>query len=235
MNKIVLTCVFMLSTLIIGFSQKSLSEGKIVMEISTVTSEDPQTAQMLEMMKGSQTEINFNKAGHSTKMSIMGGMVEVKTYTNTGDKKFDMLMDMMGQKMWIASTLDEMAKDEQAKKAMETKVNYDKNDKKTILGYNCYGMSMSSPENPDMVIKGYVTEDIKTDANIIQGFQAVKFSGFPMEYTVKTEAMTMTMTAKEIKETVDAATFVVKTDGYTKMTMEEFKAKMGGMGAGLGF
>jgi hypothetical protein len=235
MNKIVLSCVLMLTVLSIGYSQKSLSEGKVVMEISDVTSEDPQTAQMLEMMKGSQTEINFSKSGHSTKMNMMGGMIEIKTYTNTVDKKFDMLMDMMGQKMWIASTLDEMAKDEQAKKAMDTKVNYDKSKKKVILGYDCYAMSLSSPENPDIMINGYVTEDIKTDANIIQGFQAVKFSGFPMEYTVKTEAMTMTMTAKEIKETVDAASMVAKTDGYSKMTMEEFKKKMGAMGGGFGF
>ncbi len=235
MSKIVLTCALVCTTFFIGFSQKSLSEGKIVMEISNVTSEDPQTAAMLEMMKGSQTEINFNKSSHSTKMSIMGGMVEVKTYTNNDDKKFDMLMDMMGQKMWIASTLDEMAKDEQAKKALDTKVEYNKEDKKVILGYNCYAMSMSSPDNPDVVIKGYVTEDIKTDANIIQGFQAVKFSGFPMEYTMKTEAMTMTMTTKEIKESIDTSSLMAKTDGYTKMTMAEFKSKMGGMGAGLGF
>jgi hypothetical protein len=236
MNKNLLTLVFIASTYFLSFAQKSLSEGKIVMEISNVTSEDPQTAQMLEMMKGSQTEINFGKDGYSTKTSIMGGMVEVKTFTNTGSKQFDMLMDMMGQKMWIASNTDEMAKDDESKKVLESsKVVYNKEDKKVILGYNCYAMKLTTPENPDMTIAGYVTEEIKTNANIIQGFQAVKFDGFPMEYTVDTKAMKMTMSAKDIKDKSDAAAMVPKTDGYTKMTMEEFKQKMGGMGAGFGF
>ncbi len=235
MNKNFLTLTFILVSILSGFSQKTLSEGKIVMEITEVTSDNAQTAQMLEMMKGSQTEINFNKDGHATKMSIMGGMVEVKTYTNTGSKQFDMLMDMMGQKYWISSNLDEMAKDEAAKKMAETKVEYKKDDKKVILGYNCYAMSVVNPENPDVKISGYVTEEVKSDANIIQGFQAVKFSGFPMEYTMTTPDMKLTMSAKDIKDKSDANTLVAKTDGYTKMTMEEFKTKMGGMGAGLGF
>jgi hypothetical protein len=192
-------------------------------------------AMALEMMKGSQTEINFSDKGHSTKMSMMGGMIEVKTYTNNTTKGFDMLMDMMGNKMWITSNLDEMSKDEKAKSTAENaKITYDKNDTKVIAGYKCYAMNVALPETPEVSLKGYITQDIKTNANIIQGFQALKFDGFPMEFTMNSDKMSLTMSTKEIKDSIDASALVAKTDGYTKMTMDEFKAKMGGMG-GFGF
>ena len=234
MNKKLFTLAILFVSAIGLMAQKSLSKGLVKMEITQVSSPDPQTASMLEMMKGSQTEIYFNDKKHATKMSMMGGMVEVKTYINQESKGFDMLMDMMGQKMWIASNLDEMANDEQAKKAATSKVEYNKADKKEILGYHCYAMTVTMPDVPDMKLTGYVTEEIKTDANIIQGMQAIKFAGFPIEYTVENTQMKMTMTAVEIKDVVEEDKMVAKTDGYTKMTMEEFKKKMGGMG-GFGF
>lgn len=216
------------------FAQKTMSQGMVVMELTDITSPDPQTAAMMEMMKGSQTEINFNTKGHSSKMSMMGGMVEVKTYVNSETKAFDMLMDMMGQKYWIQSNTDELAKDEQAQKAANAKVEYNKDQKKKIMGYDCYAMTVTMPDNAEMKLTGFVTEDIKTDANIIQGMQAIKFAGFPIEYTLETPMVKMTMTAIDIKDNVDASKLTAQTSGYTKMTMEEFKQKMGGMG-GFGF
>ena len=216
------------------FSQKSISQGMVVMEITEISSPDPQTASMMEMMKGSQTEINFNTQSHASKMSMMGGMVEVKTYVSNETKVFDMLMDMMGQKYWIQSTLDDLAKDEQAQKAANAKVEYNKDQKKKIMGYDCYAMTVIMPDNAEMKVTGYVTEEIKTDANIIQGLQAVKFAGFPIEYTVETPMMKLTMSAVDIKDKVDTTKLTPQTSGYTKMTMEEFKQKMGGMG-GFGF
>ncbi|MBK8700716.1 MAG: hypothetical protein IPN29_14735 [Saprospiraceae bacterium] len=231
--------LFMLAFLLVGFvstyAQKTLNKGMITMEITEVTSPDEQTAMMLEMMKGSQTEVYFDGTKHASKMSMMGGMVEVKTYVNQDSKSMDMLMDMMGQKMWIASNLDEMAKDEQAQKAASAKVEYDKSKKKEILGYNCYAMTVTLPDAGDMKLTGFVTEDIKTDANIIQGMQSIKFQGFPIEYTVENPMMKMTMTAVAIKDTLDVSKLEAKTDGYNKMTMAEFKAKMGNMGGGFGF
>ena len=44
----------------------------------------------------------------------------------------------------------------------------------------------------------------------------------------------MTFAATDIKDTVDESVFVLKTDGYKKMTMKEFTDSMGGMGA-MGF
>lgn len=236
MNKNFLTLILVCVAGFSAMAQKTLSQGSVTMEITEVKSPDDQMAMALEMMKGSQTEIYFSEKGHATKMSMMGGMIEVKTYTDNSTKAFDMLMDMMGNKMWINSNMDEMAKDEKAKSTAENaKVTYDKNDTKVIAGYKCYAMTVTLPEAPEVSLKGYITQEIKTNANIIQGFQAVKFEGFPMEFTMNSDKMSLTMSTKEIKDTLDASMLVAKTDGYTKMTMEEFKAKMGGMGGGLGF
>jgi hypothetical protein len=52
--------------------------------------------------------------------------------------------------------------------------------------------------------------------------------GFPMEIMIKTQGIGVTIAAKEVKNTIDAANFDVP-NGYTKMTMQEFSEQMGGM------
>jgi hypothetical protein len=231
-NLFSILCLTLLFTVNI-FAQKQLNTGKVVMEITGVASDNDQTAMALEMMKGSQTEINFTSEKYGTKTSMMGGMIEVKSYINQGAKSFDMLMDMMGQKMWIFSNLDEMTNNPEAKKAAEAKIEYNKEDKKVIKGYNCYGVKVAMPEDAGgMSMTGYVTEDIKTGANIIQGMQSLKFNGLPLEFTIKNPAMSITMTAVEITDSPNVDALTAKTDGYTKMTMDEFKQKMSAMGAG---
>jgi hypothetical protein len=46
--------------------------------------------------------------------------------------------------------------------------------------------------------------------------------------------MNMTFTTTDYTADVDASVFDVKSDGFTKMTMEEFQSLMGGAG-GFGF
>ena len=83
-------------------------------------------------------------------------------------------------------------------------------------------------------VTGYVTEDIKTKANLIQGFQTLEFAGYAMEFTVSKSNFAVTMSAVDIKDTVDDNKFKFDTKGYKKMTMAELEKAMGGMG-GFGF
>ena len=57
-NLLFIACLFVMAGNLFG--QKQISEGKVVMELTEISSDDPQTAAMMEMMKGSQTIINFN-------------------------------------------------------------------------------------------------------------------------------------------------------------------------------
>ena len=141
-----------------------------------------------------------------------------------------MLMDAMGNKSWIESKLDESQDAKQKEIAKLTKIEYDKNDTKEILGYKCYKMTITNPEMEGITVTGYLTEDIKTKANIIQGFQSVELPGYAMEFTAGNPKFTMTMTAVDLKDTVDDSKFTLDTKGYKKITMEEFKKSMGGFG-----
>ena len=217
-------------------AQKTLSEGYVKMEITEVKSDDPQMAMGLEMMKGSVTEIHFMDGKYMTSMTMMGGMVKMNNLVETETKKMDMLMDAMGNKTWVETNLDE-AKNSKAAGAQDMedfKVEYDPTQKKKILDYNAYKATITIPSQPGMKVEGWITEDIKTDANIIQGMQDLKLKGFPLEFSITNPQMTLTFAATDIKESVDQSVFTLNTEGYKKMTMKEFTESMGGMG-GMGF
>ena len=215
-------------------AQKTLDAGYIKMEITDVASDDEQTNMMLQMMKGTQTEVFFKGDAYVTSMDMMGGMVKTQTFVNEKDKSFDMLMDAMGQKYWINSNLDEARNSDNAKVAENAKVTYDKEDTKEILGYKAYRVNIELPGQEGLAITGYVSEEIKTKANLMQGMESLKLDGYPLEFTVNNPQMKLTMTTVEITDKVDESRLELKTDGFQKMTMEEFTQQMGA-GMGLGF
>lgn len=214
-------------------AQKVLDQGTVKMEITGVSAEDPQMAMQLEMMKGSQTELYFKADKHATYMNMMGGMIEMKVFVENAQNQMNMLFDMMGQKMWIESKLDEAQNAQQKEIASKSKIEYNKTDTKEILGYKCYKMTVTNPEMEGMSVTGYITDQVKTKANLIQGFQSLQFDGYPMEFTMGNAQFSMTMTAVDIKDSVDDTKLKFDSKGYKKMTMEEFQKNMGGMGMGF--
>lgn len=218
-------------------AQKSMTEGYIKMEITDIKAEsdDPNMAMGLEMMKGSVTEIYFIEGKYKTTMNMMGGMIAMQNVVDVSTKKMDMLFDAMGNKMWIDSNLDEVKESADQTNGMEDfDISYDKSETKSILGFEAYKATITIPNTPGTTVEGWITEEINTDANIIQGMADLKLKGFPLEFSVKNPQMTMTFAATDIKESVDKSVFDFNTTGYKKMTMKEFQETMGGMGA-LGF
>ncbi len=211
-------------------AQKTLDKGTIKMEITKVGSEDAQTAQMLEMMKGTSFTVIFKGEESITKTSMMGGMVNTDVKMNKKSGKMDMYMDMMGQKMWIETDEAEAQKG-QIKPTIEEV----KSDTKELLGYKTFRVNIKNAEAPDMKISAYITKEIKAPVNGIQGLQAVELSGFPLMVIMESPQMSMTIETKELSEEMDESALTVDTAGYKKMTMEEFQKSMGGMGGGMGF
>jgi hypothetical protein len=228
------TIIILLSTCYMVVAQKSIEQGFIKMEITKVGSDDPETDMMLVGMKGTQTDVYFKGDQYVTSMEMMGGMMKIKVMVNQANKRMNLLMDMMGQKTWVESGVEERS-EEQKQVANSSKITYDKTDTKEILGYKCYKVAVTNPEMEGTTVTGYVTEDIKTKANIIQGFQSLEFSGFTMEYTLSNPQFSMTMTAVQVREKVDDGIFYMDTQGYKKMTMEEFQKTMGSAGGSFGF
>lgn len=229
--------LFLLLVPIVSISaQKSIESGYVKIEITEVDSDDPQIAAQLEMMKGMTTELYFSKEKYKTTMTMMGGMVKMNNVVDIETNSLDILIDAMGQKVWVNTDKD-TAKESQpgAQDMSDFKVEYDKTKTKDILGYSAYSATIKSESNPNMTIEGWVTEDIKTDANMIQGMDDLKLEGFPLEFSVLNSNTKLTFKAVEVKESVDADVFVLKTAGYQKLTPEEFKEMMGAFGGGMGF
>jgi hypothetical protein len=217
-------------------AQKTIDKGYVKMEITEVSSDDPQAAMQLEMMKGTVTEVFFTEGKYKTTMNMMGGMIKMNNLVDTKTNRMDMLFDAMGNKMWVETDTEKAkGKSPGAQDMSDFKVEYDKKQTKIILGYNAYKATISSSGGQAMTIEGWVTEEIKTDANIIQGMEDLKLQGFPLEFSIINPQMKLTFTATEIKGDVADSEFVLKTDGYKKLTAEEFQEMMGSMGGGMGF
>lgn len=208
-------------------------DGTIVMEITDVTSDNPQMAAMADMFKGSQTSIFFKDKVSLTKMNMMGGMVKVDVKTDE-EKKTDMLMEMMGNKIWVETTKleSDRMKAEMDNPMSEMEFTYDTEDTKEIAGFNCYKMTIEFPDAEGSSIVGYITEEIDVRPPVIQGVEVEEFKGFPLEFTFTNPMMTMTTVATTFESTVDESVFDLKTSGYQKMTMAEFGEMMQSMGGG---
>lgn len=234
--KHLLNLLFLVVPFVALNAQTTIKQGYVKMEITEVTSEDPQAAMQLEMMKGSTTEVYFMKDKYKTTMNMMGGMIRMNNMVDIKANKMDMLFDAMGNKMWVESDLDEAKANKPTAQDMSGfKVEYDKSQTKEILGFKAYKATITTPNSADMSIEGWVTEEIKTDANIIQGMEDLKLEGFPLEFSIMNPMMKMTFAATDFKDDVDASEFVLKTDGYKKLTQAEFQEMMGAMGGGMGF
>jgi hypothetical protein len=219
-------------------AQDEMSEMHIQMEISSVESSNPEAAAMLEMMKGTEYSVYHQDGKSLTNINMMGGMVGIKNIIDE-EGSMNMFFDMMGNKMHVESTKLEMdkMKAENPNPLSDLDIEYDKEDTKTIAGYECYKMNVKSkdPDAGDFGIEAYVTEEININASVIQGVDLSEFAGFPLEYKLNMGQAILGVTTVELKDEVPAGAFDIETSGYKKMTMEEFAETMGAMGGGFGF
>jgi len=191
-------------------------EGKIVYSLDY---ELPEAMESQRAMLPSTMDLLIGK--EKTKIiqnTMMGSQIVI---SNTKTKESVLLMDMMGQKMAI--NMPAPTKEDLAKEKVPT-FKYDDKTKK-IAGYKCkHAIMLVEDENGEVnEIDVFYTEEIPAEANSkLKGLK-----GFPLEYSMAPQGMVMTLTAKTVtKEKLPKSEFSVP-EGYTTMTMEEFKASMG--------
>ncbi len=208
-------------------AQKTVKEGSVVYELTTIESDAPEA----QMMKGSRMNLFFSKKMQKLEMSFMGGLMEVVTITNLSSEENTMLTNIMGNKAMVKMSKEEAEKQKAKKDVPDFDISYDKNDKKEIIGYNCYKAIMKDKNGN--TITAFVTDEIKTKLEFFNEM----FPGlnvFPLEYSIANQGIVMVFSAQEFNTKIDSNTFNIPTEGYTEMTMEEFEKQMGGMG-GMGF
>lgn len=204
-----------------AIAQKGSFEGKVVYELSFPGMElDANTAAM--MPKESSFFIKDTKS--RMEMSMGMGMSTV-TLSDSKDKSTTLLYDMMGNKMAIKMTEEEMKKKNASEKTPTVK---QLPETKEIAGYKCKKAEISLNDAENTVTTVYYCPELSSK-NLVFGQDHLKgIDGFPMEFETKQQGMTMRFAAKQVtKEAVADSKFTVPSD-YKPMTMDEFSKMMSG-------
>ena len=219
-----LTLSGLIAALIVIFSFQSFSKDfkgvityKITIEGSAVTDE------MKAMMpKTMIMTVKGNKAKMEMSMGAMGKSITI----SDGDTKTAIsLMDMMGQKIAIKSSQEEIEKEMTESPEMKVEVT---GETKEILGYECKKAIITSVED-DIDMTVYFCEELGSRELNFQNPQFKDINGLMMEFDMPSEMFSMHFTAVSIdKKNVEDSEFVIP-DGYQVKTKEEMKSMFGGM------
>lgn len=220
-----ITQIALTALLFVGITanaQTQLKKGSVTYNMTM-----PGASEEMAAMGESTITVHFDEKTQATDMSMMGGMMLMKTIVPTGNKKESkMTMEVMGMKYEITDIGEEANKATNSVGNLEnaTEIVYDKKDTKEILGFKCYKATISMNDGSKSIF--YVTDAIAPQA--VEADAKVKLTGYPLEMTVQTEQGDMVMKATKFSKDVAAEAFKVG-EGYTKVTMEEFQKQMGGM------
>ena len=211
-----------------AWAQTMVKEAFVQYEMTEVSSSDPQTESMLQMMKGSTIDIYFNEKQQRTDVDMMGGMMKMKTYTGLdGNAPNAMYMDMMGRKIKIPMTDTEMEQYQQKQNDdNKPKVEEVAGEGKTILGFECKKIRMTM-EGQEFNLTAYVTDQISSPQSVLQNTNTdVDLGGFPLEYTIEHTQMTMTYSAKQFKKELEGNAMTPPAEGYEEMSFQDFMSTM---------
>ena len=220
-----LTQIALTALLFVGITataQTQLKKGSVTYSMTM-----PNASEEMAAMGESTITVHFDEKNQATDMSMMGGMMLMKTIVPTANKKDSkMTVEVMGMKYEITDIGEEASKATNNVGNVEnaTEVIYDKKDTKEILGFKCYKATISMNDGTKSVF--YITDAIAPQA--VEADAKVKLSGYPLEMNVKTAQGEMLMKATKFSKEITADAFKVG-EGFTKVTMEEFQKQMGGM------
>lgn len=201
----------------VSLAQKTFKEGVITFA-ATWSGGDNVPAEMVEAFPKEIT--TYYKDGRSysgMEINMMGQTMKMNVVMESTPAKMTMLMDMMGQKIGIVSSEEDM------KAILDTiQISYEYLDfKKKIAGYDCQKViaKMGSGQTMEM----FVTKDlILPQSQYTMNFKGLQ--GTPLEFSQLQNGLTVKMVASSIVEaSVDSGKFVIP-EGYMMMTMKEAAA-----------
>lgn len=215
----------LIALLILGATtnaQTQLKKGSITYAMTM-----PDAGEEMAAMGESIITVHFDEKTIATDMSMMGGMMLMKTIVPSENKKDSkMTMEVMGMKYEITDIDEEASKNASVITNLDnaTEIIYDKKDTKEITGFKCYKATITMNDGSTSIF--YVTDAIAPQAPTSPDAK-IKLTGYPLEMKVKTAQGDMIMTATKFSKEIPADAFKIG-DGFTKITMEEFQKQMGG-------
>ncbi len=214
MKNIILTTLLALSALLSANSQTF--EGEITYKITYT--DLPAEAEMYKAMLPVKSVVVMKNEKSMTEQNTMG-IINIKMINNSKTKKSAMLMDMMGKKI----VMEDNVESEDVKSNFEV---IKQSETKMIAGYKCNKAIIKNGEGNEVVywyttsLPGYKGKNIPN----------IDLEGFPMEFSINQEAMSMKMTVTTVeKKAVNDSVFEIPAD-YEKKTKEEMQDLLKGMG-----
>lgn len=196
------------------YAQQADFEGVITFKINYI--EVPAELRGMQSMLPKDLSMTFKGDLVKIEQKMMGGGQTI--LVDNEKKEGHVLMDMMGTKMDIFMSREEIEKEELSAQKPSIEL---LSGSKTILGYSCKKAVLTSAEGDVMDI--WYTEQIDAKHR-----EYKELPGFPLEYETSKDGMVLKMEASNIdKSVVDDAVFEVPS-GYQQMTMAELQKMMGG-------
>jgi hypothetical protein len=226
MKRIINTVLVLLACIVMYTGQAKAGgddfNGIIVYNISFADVDmDPQMAAM--MPKTMKMKIK----GENSRTEISMGMGSTIVVFNSETKSGFTLMDIMGQKLAMEMTAEELEKDIEEAPDMDVEVTAET---KEIAGYICKKAIVRSNESgaEDMEMVVYFTDELGSGTLNYNNPFFKDVQGVMMEYTMKENDMNMTFTAISVtKKKVGDEEFVIP-EGYNIMSMSDFENMFGG-------
>ena len=215
-SKTVTVLILVLGILTSFVHAQSDFEGRV---IYTITYKDlPAEAQAMEAMLPKDLVISIKGNKSRVEQSQMMGSNSV--VSDMDQKNGFIEMEMAGQKLRINISTEEFNQ----KTNQMPNIEY-LDETKTIAGFPCKKAIMKD-ESGQLTMSVFYTEKITNKAHT--EFAGLK--GFPLQYSMKQQGMTMEMTASEVSEESISDDTFNKSDGFKDISQADLQKIMGGGG-----
>lgn len=171
------------------------------------------TPEMKAMEASLPKEMSYHIKGNKTKMEqpVMGGSVIVLFDGNTGTT--ETYTDVMGQKVKTVATKEDLDKTLSEQSEMKVQI---LEEEKEVAGYSCKKAIITQEGQPELTI--YYSEEINVESITSLSPQFKDLKGFPLEYSVAANGMSMQMIAKKVEsQSIDDAVFQAPEGDYREM------------------
>jgi GLPGLI family protein len=199
-------------------------KGVIIYKITL--SGDNVADEMKAMMPKSMT---MTIRGNMAKSEMITGMGKTVSISNGEDKTNITLLDMMGQKIAVKTTNEEI----KAEMAKQTPAVVEvMNETKDILGYACKKaiVHVTDETGGKQDITVFFTDELGTGAINFDNAQFKDINGVMLEFEMVNPQFTMHFIATSVEKKNVAETEFAIPEGYQIKTKDEMKSMFGGMG-----
>ena len=216
--------LFFIFLLIVSFSiNAQLKEGHFTYSIE-MKSDNPDMQMAIGMMQESSMDLFV--LGSKTRVDMkMGTMMELSTITDQSEEVLMLMSGMFGKNAIVTSVSELEKNKEEFPEPTLTLIDKTKN----IKGFTCKKALLTDADGNESLF--WYTDEIVVSKKG-QSYLSSNVPGFPLEYSIKVNGMTMVLTVSEIVKKLDKSqkkNFEIKIpEGYTEMTLDQLQG-LGGM------